>query len=100
MLIDLLPADGDFVARHESEGFICVLSETDEKRAQKVAEKILEALNKQALPHGFSHVAHYVSMSIGISIGSPNKPVTPEELIYQADIALNEAKASGKNTYR
>jgi diguanylate cyclase (GGDEF)-like protein len=100
MLSDLLPSDGDFIARHEDKDFICVLSETDKTRAQEIAGRILEALNKQALPHGFSHVAHYVSMSIGISIGYPNKPVTPEELIYQADIALNEAKASGKNTYR
>lgn len=99
-LCDLLPEDGDFVARYEGEDFICVLSNTDEKRAQDIAQKIIASLKSLALPHEFSNVAQYVTMSIGISIGLPEKPLTPEAIILQADIALNEAKASGKNTYK
>lgn len=100
LLRDLLTEGGDFVARYQGKDFICVLSDTDEIRAKDIAEKIKEVLKSQALPHEFSSVSGYVTVSIGISISLPEEPLTPEAIVHQAAFALNEAKASGKNTYK
>ncbi|AGH42843.1 GGDEF domain-containing protein [Paraglaciecola psychrophila] len=94
-----LHRDCDFVARYGGEEFVCVLPDTDSKGAQEIAKHIIEKLKHNALPHMYSHVADYVTMSIGIAISQPNALLTAEAIIKQADTALYAAKKTGKNTY-
>lgn len=61
-----------------------------------VAEKLLHAL---ALPVDIEGQPAQVSGSIGISI-YPNSTTQVEQLIRNADIALYQAKAGGRNQYR
>jgi diguanylate cyclase (GGDEF)-like protein len=94
-----LNRDSDFVARYGGEEFICVLPDTDAKGAQDIATHIIAKLKKIALPHKYSNVADYVTMSIGITTSVPDGIMTPEAIISQADTALYVAKGSGKNAF-
>ncbi|WP_339720951.1 diguanylate cyclase [uncultured Paraglaciecola sp.] len=99
VICEALHRDSDFVARYGGEEFVCVLPNTDAKGAQELAIHIIEKLKLIALPHKFSKVAEYITMSIGIAASQSNHLLTPEAIIRQADTALYTAKKSGKNTY-
>ena len=94
-----LHRDSDFVARYGGEEFVCVLPNTDSKGAQEIAVHLIEKLKHAALPHKYSNVADYVTMSMGIAISQPNCLLTPDAMIRQADSALYVAKETGKNSY-
>lgn len=99
IIYESLHRDSDFVARYGGEEFVCVLPNTDSKGAQEIAIHLIEKLKHEALPHNYSNVANYMTMSIGIAISQPNGILTPEAIIKQADTALYVAKEAGKNTY-
>ena len=100
MVSDLLHRESDFVARYGGEEFICVLPNTDLVGAQEVALNVIAKLKAIALPHKYSNVADYLTMSIGIATSQPIDVLTPEEIMKRADTALYAAKKTGKNTYR
>ena len=99
IICDSLHRDNDFVARYGGEEFICVLPNTGSKGAQDIATHILEKFKNVALPHKYSNVADYVTISIGIATSQPNQLLTPETIIKQADTALYVAKTTNKNSY-
>ena len=99
IICDLLHRDSDFVARYGGEEFVCVLPNTDSNGAQEMATHIIEKLKHIALPHKYSNVADYLTMSIGIATSQSNALLTPEAIIRQADTALYAAKRKGKNAY-
>jgi diguanylate cyclase (GGDEF)-like protein len=99
LISDSLHRDSDFVARYGGEEFVCVLPNTDAKGAQEIALHVIEKLKNIALPHKYSNVADYVTISIGIATSEPNSILTPEAIIRQADSALYVAKETGKNAY-
>jgi diguanylate cyclase (GGDEF)-like protein len=86
---------GDTVARFGGDEF-AVLAEdiTSERDATRVAERIAEALTR---PFILRHREHFVSASIGISIGIGHEE--PETLIRDADAALYRAKERGRGGY-
>lgn len=96
---DSLHRDSDFVARYGGEEFVCVLPNTDSKGAQEIAIHIIEKVKHAALPHKYSNVASYVTISIGIATSQPNHLLTPEAILRQADSALYDVKEAGKNSY-
>jgi diguanylate cyclase (GGDEF)-like protein len=98
VISDSLYRDSDFVARYGGEEFFCVLPKTDSEGAQMIATHLLEQFKHAALPHKYSNVADYVTMSIGIATSQPNDLLTPEAIIRQADTALYVAKKAGKNS--
>ena len=63
----------------------------------RVAESLLSAVNKPRPQSDFEQ--HFLTASIGISV-FPDDAQSAEELIRNADSALNEAKSSGRGTYR
>jgi diguanylate cyclase (GGDEF)-like protein len=99
VICESLYRDSDFVARYGGEEFICVLPDTDSKGAQEIAAHLIEKMKLTALPHKYSNVANYLTMSIGITASIPDGVMTPEAIISQADTALYAAKGSGKNAY-
>ncbi|MBI3230223.1 MAG: diguanylate cyclase [Burkholderiales bacterium] len=89
--------DGDTLARLGGDEFILLLEDSDGKYgAGVVADKLMSIFEQP-----FVVVAHelFVTASIGISI-YPNDGDDLNMLIRNADVALYQAKAHGRNVYR
>ena len=87
----------DMVARYGGEEFVCLLPETAFEDARSVAQKLLDAVRHQAIPHGFSSVAPVVTISVGLATrqgaGHSGKAA---ELLAMADAQLYLAKHAGR----
>jgi diguanylate cyclase (GGDEF)-like protein len=89
--------DSDTVARLGGDEFVVLLPElTDEKYASVVAQKILAAA---ARPFTLMGQEFRVTASIGIST-YPQDGVDEQTLTKNADIAMYQAKAEGKNNFQ
>lgn len=87
----------DIVARVGGDEFIVMLRGADLEFAPAiVATKILDAV---AQPFLIGEEEHSVSASIGISI-CPRDGNEPDVLIRNADTAMYQAKATGRNSYQ
>jgi diguanylate cyclase (GGDEF)-like protein len=86
---------GDTVARFGGDEFAVLAEDVGDGRgATRIAERIAEAL---ARPFILRDREHFVSASIGISIGTGTEE--PEALIRDADSALYRAKEHGRGGY-
>ena len=86
----------DFSARYGGEEFVCVLSETDLPGALIVAENLRQAVENSE----FSEKPRAVpktTVSIGVASCFPSEKLTPSQLLLDADSALYQAKAQGRN---
>lgn len=84
---------GGIAARYGGDEFILVLTESGQKEASEIAEKLCTSLNSTVATKEHSFAIHG---SLGISF-YPEHGTTPEELICKADLALYTAKQDGKN---
>lgn len=89
----------DTAARLGGDEFVVLLeSVNDREDVETVAEKLVKILSEDYELDG--HLAK-VSASIGIAMASSaHEQLTPEILLKQADEALYEVKANGRNGYR
>jgi|GEM_PF-4147207 len=88
---------GDIVARYGGEEFIVVLPAVDHAGACKVANRLLEAVRKERIPHEDSDTESHITISIGHATILPSRSNTIEELIRAADDGLYESKNTGRN---
>jgi diguanylate cyclase (GGDEF)-like protein/PAS domain S-box-containing protein len=92
----------DTVARLGGDEFVVLLegiSRTQEEALHHVvivSEKIREAL---AQPYQLKSIEHHSSPSIGISLYRGHE-ATVDELLQKADLAMYQAKSTGRNTVR
>jgi len=86
--------DTDILARYGGEEFILALPHTDLLGAMIVADKIRDLAEKHQYIYKEDSLA--VTVSIGVSEFAPFME-NPTELIEQADNALYQAKAQGRN---
>lgn len=82
--------------RYGGEEFL-LLRETTAKEALEVAETVRRDLEAQRIPHHFSKAAAVVTVSAGVSAKICIDREDVETLIHEADQALYEAKARGRN---
>lgn len=91
----------DLLGRYGGEEFVVVLPETDADIALKVAERILQGRTTEQNP-----VPDAAAVTVTVSIGVMSCPALPpeqpasdilEDMILQADRALYQAKAAGRN---
>jgi diguanylate cyclase (GGDEF)-like protein len=91
----------DVAARFGGEEFVVLLPETQASGAHTIAERIHAAIAALAIVHdGNANVGHasgYVTVSIGIAVGTPYPGDDPAGLIRRADHALYAAKEGGRN---
>lgn len=88
---------GDTVARIGGDEFIILLPEiTNEQRAVKIANKILQVIREPLIidSHEF-----YMSISIGVTI-YPDDGESEKTLMTNGDIAMYRAKQKGKNNFQ
>jgi len=94
--------DGDTVARLGGDEFVVLLEEIGgnaleaAERAELVATKILANLNQ---PYDLGGIEHFSTPSIGVSLFR-GKEVPLDDILKQADLAMYQAKAAGRNTVR
>ncbi|MBD3896702.1 diguanylate cyclase [Halomonas sp. ML-15] len=94
-LAGVVTRPGDLVARYGGEEFVCVLANTDLDAAQRVAERIRQAINALDLPHPD---ADRVTASIGIASATPaDDSLDREQLLALADQRLYHAKHAGRD---
>lgn len=84
--------DSDSVGRIGGEEFIMLLPKAGAIAAMSVSERIRQNIIQKSKN---STIAGQVTVSMGIAVYKPG--VTMEELVYQADNALYQAKDSGRN---
>ena len=87
----------DLVARYGGEEFVLVLPNTPIEGAKYLAQQVRLQIEALKIPHINSCVDLYVTLSLGISCYVPNSNFGFETLVAEADTALYQAKAMGRN---
>lgn len=87
----------DFAARVGGEEFAVVLPETDQKEAERVGERIRQALESHTFEPEEGETFH-VTLSVGVALETSGSEPDPEQLYREADEALYRAKEAGRNT--
>ena len=94
----------DLVARYGGEEFVLVLENSSQENLEAVCGLIQAAIADIALPHPASEVSPLVTLSIGAALFDDFSSIPLKEshelLVRQADRALYQAKAEGRNCYR
>ncbi|GAB3257403.1 EAL domain-containing protein [Chitinimonas naiadis] len=94
--------EGDTVARLGGDEFVVLLEDISDQsleaadKVEAVAKKILATLNESYLLDG---KPHHSTPSIGVCFFK-GQAVTVDELLKQADLAMYQAKAAGRNAIR
>jgi diguanylate cyclase (GGDEF)-like protein len=87
----------DTVSRVGGDEFIVVLKEVHSiQNIISIAAKLKSEFSQPML---ILEKNIYVHISIGISFYRPDKPITLKQLTKEADMALYQSKANGRNTY-
>ena len=87
----------DFAARYGGEEFVLVLYGPPNDYAQSVPEQIRRDVLDLAIPHAGSQAAKHVTVSVGLSLASPETSRSLAGAIQTADEALYQAKREGRN---
>ena len=87
----------DYLFRFGGEEFLIFLTNTDGQSGEKIAGQICAAVEKLGIEHKKSLANSHVTVSIGSYSNIPSLDDTIDEYIKRADMALYEAKKSGRN---
>ena len=98
-LIQTVSRDIDFVARFGGEEFAVILPNTDKNGLHMIAKKLLEKIRECKIPHKASHIADYVTVSIGGTTSVVKHLQQAQDYIKSAEKALYESKKNGRDRY-
>jgi diguanylate cyclase (GGDEF)-like protein len=88
----------DLCARYGGEEFVVVLPATALEGALELAERLRRAIEGRALLAGSTTLS--VTVSVGVTAYRSGGQANADWLIKEADLAMYEAKAAGRNTVR
>jgi len=86
----------DIVCRYGGDEFCIIMPETDQEECLKFIERLRKSIQHHPFVDEFLQMEHHLTVSAGAAI-YPQHARTVEKLIYGADMALLNAKNSGKN---
>jgi diguanylate cyclase (GGDEF)-like protein len=86
----------DLVARYGGEEFVMIAPGNDGPQALQMAQRACDAVRELAMLHPLSEEG-FVTLSCGVAFTVPGPESSPENLLGNADNALYEAKAQGRN---
>lgn len=87
----------DLAARYGGEEFAIILPMTEAEQALELARTLCEDVESQQIAHSASLVSTFLTVSIGVTTIYPSKADDISRLLKQADLALYQAKAEGRN---
>lgn len=90
--------DKDVIGRVGGEEFSIVLPDTNLEEAEKIAERIRQAIEEMKIQNHVSIVQ--TTVSLGVASSQQLEMGTFEDLIQVSDEALYQAKADGRNCVR
>ena len=90
---------GEVLARFGGEEFVLLMPGADLAQAQDMAQRCLNHIDQEAIPHGSSPTAPHLTLSIGIASVKPSTSREPESLVNAADTAMYRAKMAGRAGY-
>jgi diguanylate cyclase (GGDEF)-like protein len=100
---------GDLVARYGGEEFAVLLPQTSGADAERLAQRMCDAVLALHMPHGASVAGPHVTVSIGVGSIAPawsgddadsrDESAAAPRLVAAADQALYRAKEAGRNRY-
>ena len=99
-LQECVKRDLDFIARHESHTFVCLLPDTDAVGAHRVCLLIQEKVAQLNIPHPCSTAAERVTLSIGEATVRPTFKLEQDYLYHQAEVLLEEGRNRSHNQAR
>ena len=82
------------------EEFALFLPNFELRQAYELAQTIRKSVEGMRLPHVESDVSPWVTISLGVASGLPEKITNSAELLLHADQALYQAKSDGRNEVR
>lgn len=86
--------DSDVVGRFGGEEFILILNQSSLEQAKIIAERCRQAIQQLNL---ISDLGESIRVTASFGIALSNTQLRPQQLLSQADKALYEAKACGRN---
>ncbi|HKC64459.1 MAG TPA: GGDEF domain-containing protein, partial [Pyrinomonadaceae bacterium] len=90
--------DTDVVARYGGDEFVVILPESNIEQAELVAERMRSKIERNLFTGGRGLRLH-LTASFGVAT-FPASAQSPQQLVANADAAMYEAKAAGKNCVR
>lgn len=96
-LSDCARRSDDTTARYGGEEFAVILPYMGEEGSLKVAEQMRRKVEELKIPHEYSPISKYVTISLGVCTVIPSGKPSVEEFIRGADRALYEAKKGNRN---
>ncbi len=90
---------GEILARYGGEEFVMLMPGADLAQAIAMAQRCLDRVEREAIPHGSSPSARHVTFSIGIACVLPSSSREAESLVNAADTAMYRAKMAGRARY-
>jgi diguanylate cyclase (GGDEF)-like protein len=94
-----LRGDPDVICRYGGEEFAAIFPGANRTESIRIAERLRAAVFALRRPHK-GNDAGIVTVSIGVAAHIPKDSVTASDLVAFADVALYEAKMTGRDQVR
>jgi len=87
----------DKTARYGGEEFLIILPDTNQEGGSFIAESVRSSIESLKIEHSESLINPFVTISLGLASVIPTPEMDIENLLKWSDLALYQAKNSGRN---